>query len=69
MTGDWRDESAHFLGLALARITGEPAPPAEPDDATDADEFLIELDALEAERFRLECERDARADQGNWPHD
>ena len=43
-------------------------PPANDDvpktaDTADADSLLIDVDDAEAERFRIECARDAAADQ------
>ena len=46
---------------ALEAATPEDAPAAEPD------ELVIIPDDAEAERFRLECERDERIGQDDWP--
>ena len=39
-------------------------PPAEP--ANDVDDLMIEPDAAEAERFRIEIERDAKGSPDDW---
>lgn len=45
-----------FLADALARHAANDTPSREADGAR---ELIIERDAEEAERFRIECERDA----------
>lgn len=60
------DQSAYFLGLALDRILTSGRSPDPGVIRADADEYLIEPDDAEAERFRIELERDARANPDDW---
>ncbi len=64
-------------------MTGEPfgwgglhlvPPPAPPEPETDelqriadAGDLSIDIDGAEAERFRIEIERDARGENADWP--
>lgn len=52
---------------ALADFLDPPANDAVPPaaDTIDADELLIDTDDAEAERFRLECERD-QSGENDW---
>jgi hypothetical protein len=76
LTGDWRDESARILGQALAQIAGAPvvelaefqsrrealAAVAYDDGIAVVDDLVRVRDDAEAERFRLETERDLKGE-------
>lgn len=50
---------------AVAALSPDCGMPAVNDNA-EADEFLIEIDAAEAERFRREIARDASIGEDDW---
>ena len=57
-----------LLRETLARLYGEANVAAlEQPPEPDATELQRIADAAEAERFRLELERDARGESGDWP--